>query len=111
MPTETLMPFARTRSPGPAGTATDVNLSSGGMTCASCVGRVERALRRVPGVTDVAVNLATERVHVVVADGSADAAALASVVEAAGYAAVPVREAAEIDEAVGQARQRHDVAG
>ena len=37
----------------------------GGMTCASCVGRVERALKKVPGVQAVAVNLATEtaRVH------------------------------------------------
>jgi P-type Cu+ transporter len=32
----------------------------GGMTCASCVSRVEKALRRVPGVTDAVVNLATE---------------------------------------------------
>lgn len=35
-----------------------------GMTCASCVGRVERSLREVPGVADVAVNLATETVEV-----------------------------------------------
>ena len=35
-----------------------------GMTCASCVGRVERALLRVPGVTEAAVNLATESVRV-----------------------------------------------
>ncbi|WP_251269058.1 cation transporter, partial [Enterobacter hormaechei] len=32
-----------------------------GMTCASCVARVERALRAVPGVMEVSVNLATER--------------------------------------------------
>ncbi len=36
-----------------------------GMTCASCVARVEKALHKVQGVTDVAVNLATERAHVV----------------------------------------------
>jgi Cu+-exporting ATPase len=36
-----------------------------GMTCASCVARVEKALRKVEGVTEVAVNLATERAHVV----------------------------------------------
>ena len=35
-----------------------------GMTCASCVGRVERALRKVPGVQEVAVNLATESTRV-----------------------------------------------
>jgi P-type Cu+ transporter len=35
-------------------------LNVGGMTCASCVSRVEKALRRVPGVADAVVNLATE---------------------------------------------------
>ena len=38
-----------------------VELAISGMTCASCVGRVEKALRRVPGVVDATVNLATER--------------------------------------------------
>jgi P-type Cu+ transporter len=37
------------------------NVSVGGMTCAACVRRVETALKDVPGVTDVAVNLATAR--------------------------------------------------
>ncbi|MET1113335.1 MAG: heavy metal translocating P-type ATPase [Comamonas sp.] len=41
-----------------------VDFGVGGMTCASCVGRVERALRRVPGVTEASVNLATESVRV-----------------------------------------------
>jgi len=36
----------------------------GGMTCASCVARVERALRRLPEVADVSVNLATETVRI-----------------------------------------------
>ncbi|MBS6363321.1 cation transporter, partial [Burkholderia sp.] len=38
-----------------------VDLDIGGMTCASCAGRVEKALAAVPGVTRVSVNLATER--------------------------------------------------
>jgi P-type Cu+ transporter len=37
----------------------ETELSIEGMTCASCVGRIERALKAVPGVTDAAVNLAT----------------------------------------------------
>jgi Cu+-exporting ATPase len=41
-----------------------LDLSIGGMTCASCVGRVERALRKVPGVQDATVNLATESARV-----------------------------------------------
>ena len=42
-------------------TTATVELAISGMTCASCVGRVEKALRRVPGVVDATVNLATER--------------------------------------------------
>ena len=41
-----------------------VDFGVAGMTCASCVGRVERALRTVPGVQEVAVNLATESARV-----------------------------------------------
>ena len=63
-----------------------VDLAIEGMTCASCVGRVERALRAVPGVTLAAVNLATERATVT---GSADAALLVKAVEDAGYDARP----------------------
>ncbi len=42
-----------------------LDISVGGMTCASCVARVERALRQVPGVQDVSVNLATESARIV----------------------------------------------
>ena len=42
----------------------EADLSIQGMTCASCVGRVERALRKVDGVLDATVNLATERASV-----------------------------------------------
>ena len=53
-----------------------------GMTCASCAGRVERALKQVPGVAGATVNLATERAHVT---GAADPRALAAAVERAGF--------------------------
>jgi copper ion binding protein len=53
----------------PAAPAGSVELAVEGMTCASCVGRVERALRAVPGVEEASVNLATERATV---RGSAD---------------------------------------
>ena len=58
------------------------------MTCASCVGRVERALRKVPGVQDATVNLATERAHVTLAADSGNAdidAILRRAVRNAGY--------------------------
>jgi Cu+-exporting ATPase len=63
-----------------------------GMSCASCVGRVERAIRSVPGVGDVSVNLATERASVTPAPGGMlDPAAVEAAVTAAGYAAAAVR--------------------
>ena len=42
----------------------EIDMSIGGMTCASCSGRVERALRKVPGVQQATVNLATESARV-----------------------------------------------
>jgi len=55
-----------------------------GMTCASCVRRVEKAIRAVPGVRDVSVNLATERAHV---EGAPDPAAIVAAIGRAGYQA------------------------
>ena len=45
-------------------TPASLDLDISGMTCAACAGRVERALRAVPGVTEASVNLATERARV-----------------------------------------------
>ncbi|KVS11322.1 copper-transporting ATPase [Burkholderia multivorans] len=72
--------------------AHSVELDIDGMTCASCVSRVEKALAKVPGVTHASVNLATERATV---EASADvsAARLAEAVEQAGYRATPVESA------------------
>ncbi|NZA01988.1 heavy metal translocating P-type ATPase [Ottowia beijingensis] len=55
------------------------------MTCASCVSRVERALKKVPGVQDAAVNLATESARVTYAGGDDMAAVLRRAVRDAGY--------------------------
>ena len=63
-----------------------IELNIKGMTCASCVGRVERALLKVPGVRSAAVNLASERAHVEVT-GTPDPTVLIQAVEAAGYQA------------------------
>ena len=64
--------------------STPITLTIEGMTCASCVGRVERALRAVPGVTQANVNLATERADVRF-EGVPDRAALVRAIEDVGY--------------------------
>ncbi|TIX93117.1 heavy metal translocating P-type ATPase [Rhizobium sp. P44RR-XXIV] len=56
-----------------------------GMTCASCVSRVERALKAGSGVTDATVNLATEKATVRYVSGATTAAALSSAIRNAGY--------------------------
>jgi Cu+-exporting ATPase len=61
-----------------------IDLQIGGMTCASCVMRVEKALRKVTGVTEATVNLATEQAQVQ-ADATVTADALAAAVRQAGY--------------------------
>ena len=66
-----------------------LDIGIGGMTCASCVGRVEKALLRVPGVQSASVNLATESARVAyVANRDADApvdALVRRAVRDAGY--------------------------
>ncbi len=83
-----------------------LDIGIGGMTCASCVTRVERALRQVPGVREASVNLATESARVVAGSGEgADGAPalerdalearLRRAVRAAGYEARAAVLAAE----------------
>lgn len=64
--------------------AATVTLPVQGMTCASCVGRVERALKKLPGVAKVQVNLATESAQLHFA-GAPDVPAAIAVIEKAGY--------------------------
>jgi Cu+-exporting ATPase len=63
----------------------EVTLSIEGMTCASCVRRVEGALAKVPGVEMASVNLATEQAHVKVDPAKLSAGALEAAIERAGY--------------------------
>jgi Cu+-exporting ATPase len=70
-----------------------IRLQVGGMTCASCVGRVEKALKKLPGVTGASVNLATEEASVTT-DANVTAEVLAAAIEKAGYSAKEVQEAA-----------------
>jgi Cu+-exporting ATPase len=72
-----------------------LELSIEGMSCASCVGRVEKSLASVPGVRAASVNLATERATVEVA--GVDASRLIAAVKAAGYAAKPLGGRPQVD--------------
>ncbi|WP_024539580.1 heavy metal translocating P-type ATPase [Comamonas badia] len=92
--------------------ASSIELAVEGMTCASCVGRVEKALKAVPGVEQAAVNLATERASV---RGVAAVADLLAAIAGAGYAAHPIDSSADAAEETAQnkdaerARLRRDL--
>ncbi|HLT83045.1 MAG TPA: heavy metal translocating P-type ATPase [Phototrophicaceae bacterium] len=74
----------------------EVDLAVEGMTCASCVNRVEKKLNAVPGVS-ATVNLATESAHVTLAEPVAEADLLAAI-ERAGYAGSVTRRSTGEDE-------------
>ena len=77
-----------------------------GMTCASCVGRVEKALARVPGVLGASVNLATEKAQVRYLAGAVSAAQLEAAVGAAGYVAHVATGTADAADEEAQRRER-----
>ena len=85
--TEPLLAAAR----GPLPVAVSVTLSVGGMTCAGCAGRVQRALLEVEGVEDARVDWVSGGVEV---SGAAQGVALVRAVEATGKSAV-LQETAE----------------
>ena len=83
-----------------------LDLAIDGMTCASCAGRVERALRKVAGVAQVSVNLANEHAHLSLAHPVDSAELIAAVVKAGYEAHEPQRPEAE--EARQQAQLRRE---
>ncbi len=93
-------PLAPSAAPGRA-----VALGVEGMSCAACVGRVERALKALPGVEAANVNLAAERADIRFA-GAADARAAIEAVEAAGYDARLLDEARDAGAAQDEAAAR-----
>ncbi|WP_164659598.1 heavy metal translocating P-type ATPase [Tropicibacter sp. Alg240-R139] len=74
----------------------DIQLNVEGLSCASCVGRVERALLAAPGVISANVNLAAETARVTFATGVTDPSSLAALVTQAGYAAKPANDTSEV---------------
>jgi len=75
----------------------DVRLNVASMSCASCVGRVDKALAAVPGVLEVNVNLASETATVTYAEGAVELADLLKAAEDAGYPAEPAEDTASED--------------
>jgi Cu+-exporting ATPase len=83
-----------------AGYGADVREMSFGVTglsCASCVGRVERAVKKVPGIVDVTVNLANEKATVEYLAGEVDIGTLERAIEGAGYGVIREEEASVED--------------
>ena len=87
---------ARTRS---------VRLNVASMSCASCVGRVDKALAVLPGVLDVNVNLASETATVTYLDG---AVAVSNLLKAAGDAGYPATQAKDVSSKDAGARKNEE---
>lgn len=85
-PDMTAISAALAKAGYPISTA-ETDLLVDGMTCASCVGRVERALRSAPGVLDASVNLAIGQAHVRYTGGATSPTELAQIISRAGYSA------------------------
>jgi P-type Cu+ transporter len=89
-----------------------VELAIGGMTCAACAMRVEKALARLPGVASVSVNLATEKASVSLAAGgnaaNAGIDALVAAVTQAGYQATPIAQEAPPTSSPSEAQRAHE---
>jgi P-type Cu+ transporter len=70
-----------------------IDLNIKGMTCASCVNRVEKALKKGDGVSEASVNLATEKARITFDDKKSNSTSLIALVEKAGYeASLEVKE-------------------
>jgi Cu+-exporting ATPase len=86
---ETALPASAPPRPA-SGSAATTTLALEGMTCASCALRIEKGLKKVPGVSTAAVNLATERATVTFDPAHTAIEDLLRKVEATGYRAAPV---------------------
>ena len=87
-----------------------VDLSVSDMTCASCVGRAQRALAAQPGVLSASVNLAAESAHITYLDGATTPAQLAEALTKAGYPARPASATAPQDRTAQKEQEARDLA-
>src|SRR5829696_2372496 len=103
----TTSPHALIRAIQDAGYGADVReMTFGvtGMTCASCVGRVEQALKKVPGVLEASVNLASEKATVEYLASAVELRDLEKAVEGAGYGVV--REESSVEDTRGREHEK-----
>lgn len=101
---------ARALAPAPSPTdASRQELNITGMTCASCVARIEKRVGRLPGIREVAVNLATERASLRFDPAVTSLAEVIAAVEAAGYGASVPEEEREEAEAADRSRRQQDL--
>ncbi|MDA8400793.1 MAG: cation-translocating P-type ATPase [Actinomycetota bacterium] len=99
-----------TKEPGKGAKHDAVSLEVYGMTCASCVRRVETALAKVDGVESARVNLATESAEVLPEAGVAlDVSALLDAVHTAGYKAAPAPLASSSAKRAAERKRRRSV--
>ena len=87
-----------------------VDLSVSDMTCASCVGRAQRALAAQPGVLSASVNLAAESAQITYLDGATTPAQLAEALTKAGYPARPASATAPQDRTAQKEEEARDLA-
>ena len=76
-----------------------LRLAIGDMTCASCIARVEKALKQVPGVLSAEVNLATETANITLVGGAATLPQLIAAVDKAGYRASEIPTSGAVSDA------------
>jgi Cu+-exporting ATPase len=94
LPPTTAFPTSGHTPDVPTPTDASCTVDIGGMTCASCVGRVQKALSRLDGVSTATVNLATETASVTYIPGRLELPDLVAAVEKAGYTATITSTAA-----------------
>ena len=76
----------------------EVTIPIGGMTCAACAQRVEKALQKVPGVQSASVNYASEKAKVVFNPAAVRPSQFSAVIQKAGYQALQIDRADQVDE-------------
>src|ERR1700730_9034584 len=96
MPTEAQHSIEQTPTQNQEHVGSQVTFDLEGMTCASCAMRIEKGLKKVPGVIDAQVNLATELGTVTYDATQAGVEQMIAKVEAVGYKATAVESPAQV---------------